>query len=165
MTKMNLVAEPGKQEIVITRIFDAPRGLVWQAYMDPGLVPRWWGPRSLTTSVVEMDVRPGGRWRYIQRDAGGNEFTFFGVYHSISPPERLVFTFEFEGMPGHVLLETVTLEDLDGKTKVTDRTVFQSVEDRDGILASGMEEGTAESMDRFAEVLQELKAPKQPAPR
>jgi uncharacterized protein YndB with AHSA1/START domain len=154
MTKMNLIAEPGKQEIIMTRLFDAPRELVFKAYTDPNLIPQWWGPKGLTTTVDKMDVSEGGVWRFVQRDAEGNEYAFHGVYHSIVSPERLVYTFEFEGMPGHVLLATVTFEELDdGKTKLTDRSVFQSVEDRDGMLKSGMEEGAAESMDRFAELL------------
>jgi len=154
MPKMNLIAEPGKQEIVMTRLFDAPRELVFKAYTDPNLIPQWWGPKNLTTTVDKMDVREGGVWRFVQRDSEGNEYAFHGVYHAIVSPERLVYTFEFEGMPGHVLLATVTFEELnDGKTKLTDRSVFQSVEDRDGMLQSGMEEGAAESMDRFAELL------------
>lgn len=154
--KTHLTAEPGKQELVITRIFDAPRDLVFKAYTDPELVPRWWGPRSYTTTVDTMDVRPGGTWRYLQRDAGGEEYGFHGVYHDVTPPERLIYTFEFEPMPGHVALETVTLEDLNGRTKVTDRVVYQTVEDRDGTLQSGMEEGMNETMDRFADLLKEL---------
>lgn len=154
MAKMNLIAEPGKQEIVMTRVFDAPRELVFKAYTDPALIPQWWGPKSLTTTVDRMDVRLGGVWRFAQRDAEGNEYAFYGVYHAIVSPERLVYTFEFEGMPGHVLLATVTFEELnDGKTRLTDRSVFQSVEDRDGMLKSGMEEGATESLDRFAELL------------
>jgi uncharacterized protein YndB with AHSA1/START domain len=153
MAKLDLIAEPGKQEIIMTRVFDAPRELVFKAYTDPEAVPRWWGPEGLTTIVDKMDVKPGGVWRFVQRDADGNEFGFYGVYHGIVSPERLVYTFEFEGMPGHVLLETVTFEEDDGKTKLTDRSIFQSVEDRDGMLKSGMEEGAAESLDRLAELL------------
>ncbi len=157
-TGMNLTAEPGKQEIVLTEIFDAPREEVFRAYTDPRLIPRWWGPGNLATTVDAMDVRPGGIWRFVQRDADGNEYGFFGVYHEVAPPERLIYTFEYEAMPGHVTLETVTLEDLNGRTKVTDRVVFQTVEDRDATLASGMREGAAESMERFAEILGERKA-------
>ena len=153
MIKTNLVAELGKQEIVITRIFDSPCELVFKLTTDPNLIPQWWGPKSLTTTVEKMDLRIGGVWRYIQRDPGGNEYAFYGVYHDIKPPERLVYTFEFEGMPGHVLLEIVTLEDQGGKTLYTDKTVFQTVQDRDGMLQSGMQEGAVESTDRLAELL------------
>ena len=115
MTRTNLIAEPGKQELIITRIFDAPREFVFKTYTDPDLVPQWWGPKNLTTTVNKMDVRPGGVWRFVQRDAHGNEYAFNGVYHQILPPERLVYTFEFEGMPGHVLLETVTFEEFEAR--------------------------------------------------
>src|SRR5207245_5343390 len=99
-----ITAEPGKQEILITREFDAPRELVFKACTDPKLIPQWWGPRSLSTEVDKMDVRPGGQWRFINRDAEGNEYAFHGVYHEILAPERVIDTFEFEGLPetGHV---------------------------------------------------------------
>lgn len=153
MTKPDYTIEPGKQEIVMTRTFDAPRDLVFKTMTDPNLIPRWWGPRYLTTTVDEMDLRPGGRWRYLQRDPQGNEHAFHGVYHDITAPERLVFTFEYEGVPGHVLLDTVTLEEVDGKTRLTDQSVFQSVADRDGMVQSGMESGATEMMDRLEELL------------
>lgn len=153
MPKLTLVAEPGKQELVITRVFDAPRDLVFKSMTDPSLIPQWWGPRNLTTTVDKMDVKPGGLWRFIHIDKDGNEFGFHGVYHSVLPPEQVVYTFEFEGMPGHVMLETVTFEEYEGKTKLIDHSVFQSVEARDGMLQSGMEEGAAETMDRLEELL------------
>jgi uncharacterized protein YndB with AHSA1/START domain len=153
MTKSDYTIEPGKQEIVMSRTFDAPCDLVFKTMTDPNLIPQWWGPRYLTTTVDEMEVRPGGRWRYVQRDPQGNEHAFHGVYHDITAPERLVCTFEYEGVPGHVLLETVTLEEVDGKTKMTDQSVFQSVADRDGMVQSGMESGATEMMDRLGELL------------
>jgi len=156
MASLNLVAEPGMHSIVMSRAFDAPRAMVFKAYTDATLVPKWWGPRRLTTAVDAMDIKFGGVWRYIQHDADGNEYAFRGVYHEIVSPERLVFTFEFEGMPGHVLLETVTFEERDGKTLVTDTSVFQSVADRDGMLQSGMEGGASESWERFEAVLKTL---------
>jgi uncharacterized protein YndB with AHSA1/START domain len=153
MTKLNLIAEPGKQEIVMTRVFDAPQELVFKAHTDPKLIPQWWGPRRFTTTVERMDAKMGGIWRFVQQDANGNEYAFHGVYHEVASPERLVQTFEFEGMPGHVLLETATFEEFEGKTKLTSRSVFQSVEDRDGMLQTDMEEGAAESWNRLAELL------------
>lgn len=157
MTKFNLVAEPGKQEIVITRVYDAPRDLVFKTVTNPKLIPRWWGPKRYTTTVDKMEVRPGGVWRFIQRGTDGRGFAFRGVYHSATSPEALVYTFEFEEMPGHVLLETVTFEEQDGRTKMTVRDVFQTVEDRDGMLKSGMEEGASETTDRFAKLLKVLR--------
>jgi uncharacterized protein YndB with AHSA1/START domain len=153
MPKINLVAEPHKQEVVVTRVFDAPRERVFKTMTDPKLIPDWWGPKYLTTTVEKMDVRPGGVWRFVQRDADGNAYAFHGVYHEVVSPERLVYTFEFEGVPGHVLLETVTFEEQNGKTKVTDQSIFQSVQDRDGMLQSGMEQGAAESEERLAALL------------
>jgi len=151
--RTNFIAEPGKQEIVITRLFDAPRERLFKVMMDPALIPQWWGPRSHTTVVDKMEVGPGGIWRFIGRDPSGTEFAFHGVYHSINEPERAVDTFEFEGMPGHVLLETHTLEDRGGQTLLTSHIVYESVADRDGMVASGMEWGQNESMERLTELL------------
>ena len=147
---------PSDREIVMERVFNAPRELVFKAYTDPNLIPKWWGPRRYTTTVDKMDVRVGGAWRFVQRDAAGNEYAFNGEYREIAPPDRLSYTFEFEGMPGHVLLETVTFEERDGRTKVTVTSLFASVEDRDGMLESGMEEGANESQERLAELLETL---------
>jgi uncharacterized protein YndB with AHSA1/START domain len=158
-----IIAERGKQEVIITRIFDAPRDLVFRANTDRRLIPQWWGPKRLTTTVDKMDAKPGGLWRYVQRDAAGNLYAFHGVYHEVRSPERIVDTFEFEGMPGHVSLETCILEDIAGKTKMTGRSVYQTVEARDGMLASGMEEGVFESMDRLAELLAKLQVERKAA--
>jgi uncharacterized protein YndB with AHSA1/START domain len=152
-------AEPGKQEIAITREFDAPRELVFKACTDPKLIPQWWGPRYLSTEVDKMDVRPGGQWRFINRNAEGNEYAFHGVYHEILAPERIIDTFEFEGLPetGHVALETMKLEELPGgRTSLTTQSIFQSVADRDGALQSGMEEGVKDTYDRLAELLKKM---------
>jgi uncharacterized protein YndB with AHSA1/START domain len=153
MSDMKVVADPGTQEIIITRSFDAPRDLVFTAFTDPEAVGQWWGLDSTETVVDQLEARPGGRWRFVEREGDGSEYGFHGVYHDVQAPERLVYTFEFEGMPGHVLLETVVLEDQGGRTLVTDTSVFQSVADRDGMLQSGMESGAAESMDRLDEYL------------
>lgn len=155
MATSQIKAEPGSHEIVMSREFDAPRDLVFKVSTDPDLVPKWWGPRELTTTVATMEPRSGGSWRFVQRDAAGNEYAFHGVYHEIAAPDRIVQTFEFEGMPGHVLLETMTLEDLGGRTRLTTHSVFQSVADRDGMLQSDMEAGANESLDRLAELLAE----------
>ncbi len=144
---------PSDREILITRVFNAPRRLVFEAITRPEHVSRWWGPRSLTMLSCEMDLRPGGAWRFVLRGPDGNEYGFRGEYREITPPERLVQTFEFEGMPGHVSIETATLEELDGKTKLTVNCLYQSVEDRDGHYNSGMEPGMRESHDRLADLL------------
>jgi uncharacterized protein YndB with AHSA1/START domain len=147
------VSTPSDREIVSERVFDAPRDRVFAAYTDPELIPEWWGPRSVTTTVDEMDVRPGGAWRFVHRESGGQEYGFRGTFREVTPPERLVYTFEWEGMPGHVLVETVAFEDLGERTKVTATSLFHTPEERDGMLASGMESGITESHDRLAELL------------
>ena len=162
MTKnqTTIIAEPGKQEIVIAREFDAPRELVFKTIMDPELVPHWWGPRYLSTIVDKMDVRPGGQWRFINRDAQGNEYAFHGVYHEVLAPERVIDTFEFEGLPetGHVTLETMKLEELPGgRTRLVTQSVFQSLADRDAALQSGMESGINDANDRLEELLEKAK--------
>jgi uncharacterized protein YndB with AHSA1/START domain len=154
-----ITAEPGKQEIVITREFDAPRELVFKAITDPQLIPQWWGPRYLSTEVDKMEVRAGGEWRFINRDARGNAYAFHGVYHEVLAPERIIDTFEFEGLPetGHVTLETMKLEALPGgRTRLTTQSVFQSVADRDGMLQGGMEAGVNDTYERLAELLKTL---------
>src|SRR6266480_4033737 len=156
--KTDYVIEPGKQELTITRVFDAPRELVYKAFTDPKLVSQWFGPRPYTTTVDKMEARPGGLWRFVQRNQNGDEFAFHGVHHDVVAPERIVATFEFEGVPGHVLLQTVNFEPLGQKTRLVEQLVFQSVADRDGMVASGMQEGSDDSMDRMAEILETLKA-------
>lgn len=157
MSMPEIVVEPGKLEIVVTMTFNAPRALVFQAYIDPALIPQWWGPRYLTTEIDQLDARPGGRWRFVQRDPDNNEYAFHGVFHEVSAPDRIVQTFEYEGMPGHVSLDTAVFEDLGGgKTRVVSQSVFQSLEARDGMAASGMEIGINEGYDRMSELLAAL---------
>jgi uncharacterized protein YndB with AHSA1/START domain len=153
MKTLEFYTPAGKSEAIVIQRYDAPREIVYRTYADPHLVPEWWGPRDLKTRVEKYEVRKGGQWRIIQRDSAGNEYAFHGVYHDVVPDTRIVRTFEFEGEPGHVFLETVTFEDEGGMTKVTDQSVFQSVEDRDGMAKEGMEKGSTESMERFNELL------------
>jgi uncharacterized protein YndB with AHSA1/START domain len=146
----------GDLEIVMSRVFDAPRELVYKAHTEPEHVARWWRPRGTTLPVCEIDLRAGGRWRFVIRKADGTEYVFFGVFREIVPPERLVWTFSFEPMPDAMSVETITFEDIDGKTKVTATSVFDSRESRDGMVASGMESGATETWDRLAEHLQAM---------
>ena len=112
-----------------------------------------------TTIVDRMEVRASGAWRFVHRDADGSETAFRGTYREVTPPERIVQTFEWEGMPGHVSVETVTFEDVeDGRTKVTTVSTFDTTEERDGMLASGMEGGLNETYERLDEVLARLAA-------
>ncbi len=145
---------PSDRQTVLTRVFDAPRELVFKANIDPKLIPRWWGPRYLTTTVDKLDARPGGSWRFLQRGPDGKQFDFHGEFREVVPPERLVYTFELEAMPGTVRgITTVTFEDLGGKTKFTHRSVFDTVDERDWLVDAGMEVGSAESYERLDEVL------------
>ena len=154
-TKVTL---PSDREILITREFDAPRDVVFKAMIDPALISRWWGPRGHTTRVDKMEVRPGGAWRYISGTSAADETAFRGEYREIKAPERIVQTFEWEPMAGHISVDTATLTERDGRTLLTVRSLFASKEDRDGMVQSGMEKGLAETHDRFAELLAELRA-------
>jgi uncharacterized protein YndB with AHSA1/START domain len=154
--KTELTIPPNEPYVIATRVFDAPRERVFDACIDPETISRWWGPSYLTTTVEEMVPEKGGRWRFIQADPDGNEYPFNGVYHEVTKPERVIQTFEFEGLdePGHVLLEHHTFEDLDGRTRLTTRAAYLSIEDRDGMVESGMESGLRETWNRLAELVE-----------
>ena len=161
MSKNNLVVERDQLAFTMSRVFDAPREIVWKACTDPELIPRWWGPRYLTTIVDKLNLRVGGVWRFIHKDAEGNEYTFNGVYKEIKAPERLVYTFEYEPMAGHISTDTITFEELPhGKTRLTARTTFDTLEDLEGMLQSGMEGGAVETWDRLQELLEEVRKEK-----
>ena len=156
MAETEVIAEPGRQDIVTRRLFDAPRAVVFKAFTDPDLIARWWGPRQYETVVDRLEPHAGGTWRYVNSDAGG-EYAFHGVFHDVSAPERIVQTFEFEGAPGHVALETATFEETpDGKTRFVGVALHESVEGRDAVLRSGMEAGMRETYERLDEVLASL---------
>jgi uncharacterized protein YndB with AHSA1/START domain len=147
---------PSNREILIQRTFDAPRRLVFEALTKPEHVAQWYGPRYLKLQVCEIDFRVGGRWRYVLRDPEGNEHGFSGEYREIVPPERVVTTEGYEAMPGHEYVATLTLDEQDGKTTLRSHLVYQSPEDRDGHIQSGMEPGMRETYDRLAELLATL---------
>jgi uncharacterized protein YndB with AHSA1/START domain len=151
-----LTAEPGKQDFVITREFEAPRELVFKAFTDSKLLVRWLGPRNLSLTLERFEPKNGGSYRYINADKDGNKFAFHGVFHEIMPPERTIQTFEFEGLPekGHVSLDMATFEALPGgRSRLTIQSVFKSVTDRDGMIASGMEKGVNEGHERLDELI------------
>jgi uncharacterized protein YndB with AHSA1/START domain len=155
------VTTPSDREIVMTRVFDAPRDLVFAAHTSCEHMAHWWGPRKYEFASCEMDFRPGGKWRIVHRGPEGEEDQGFrGEFREIERPERIVWTFEWEGMPGHISVDTLTFEEHDGKTTITGTSVFDTVEDRDGMLQSGMEEGAAETYDRLDEYLEVLLARK-----
>ena len=150
-----VTAEPGKQEVFITREFDAPRELVFKAHTDPDLYCQWLGPRGYEMTLETFEPVSGGRYRYIHKDPESNQYGFHGVFHEMSE-ELMIQTFEFEGLPekGHVTLDTMRLEALPGnRTRITIQSVFQSVSDRDGMIQSGMERGVREGYERLDEIL------------
>lgn len=150
-----VTAEPGKQEVFITREFDAPRELVFKAHTDPDLYVQWLGPRGYEMTLETFEPVSGGRYRYIHKDPEGNQYGFHGVFHEMSE-ELMIQTFEFEGLPekGHVTLDSARLEKLPGdRTKITIQSVFQSVSDRDGMVQSGMERGVREGYEQLDEIL------------
>ena len=156
--KTIVTAEPGKQDVIITREFDAPRELVFRAHTDPKLYAQWLGPHGYEMMLEVFEPYSGGRYRYIHKDKDGNEFCFHGVFHEISE-DLMIQTFEFEGLPekGHVTLDTMQLEELpDGRTRITIQSLFRSVADRDGMVQAGMERGMREGYERLDELLEKI---------
>jgi uncharacterized protein YndB with AHSA1/START domain len=150
---------PSDREIVMSRTFDAPRELVFEAWTKPEHVRHWWGLRSAKMLVCEAEVRPGGSWRYVTADSDGHEVPFTGVYQEITPPERLVYSEVYDIEPfnlGAPAVNTVTFSEEGGRTLLTITTVYPSKEVRDFVLGTGMEGGAAESFDRLAEHLKTL---------
>jgi len=147
------VTTPSDLEIQLTRVFDAPRDLVWEAHTKAEHIKHWWGRGNPLD--VELDFRVGGKYRYVEH-ADGEAYAFRGEFREISPPQRLVQTFEFEGMPGHILVETLVFTEEDGKTTITGTSLFDSVEDRDGMLQTGMAEGAEQSYQALQRYLKTL---------
>ena len=158
MATTQITAEPGVPYIEIMREFAAPRELVFRAHVEPDLLVQWLGPRGLATTVDRLEARDGGTWRFVHRDADGNEYGFHGVHHGTPSPDGIVRTFEFEGTPGQVSLEWLRFEERDGRTLLRAHSVFQSVADRDAMIQSGMEQGVNDSFDRLDELVARLAA-------
>lgn len=155
--KTQIIAAEGKQELFIIREFDAPKDLVFKAFSDKDILVQWVGPKEMAIRYEKFEPIAGGSYRYIQSLPNGIEFGFNGVCHEHTAPERIIQTFEFEGLPekGHVVLETTKFEDLpDNRTKVIVQSVFQSVSDRDGMIQSGMERGVIVSHERLDELIE-----------
>jgi len=154
--KTQIIAEEGKQELFIIREFDIQRELVFKAFAEPELLVQWMGPDDLEMKLEKYDHKSHGSYRYTHSDKNGNTYGFNGVIHEVAFPERIIRTFEFEGMAtkGHVALEFITLDHLnENKTKLVAQTVFRSVADRDGMLKSGMEKGVADSYNKLENLL------------
>ena len=151
------VTTPSEREIVMTRIFDAPRHLVFDAFTKPELLKRWFGPKGWSLVVCEVDLRVGGSWRFVLRGPDGKEMGMRGVYREVQPPERSVHTETFDDFPGESTVTAVLVEDR-GKTTLTATVRYESQEIRDAVIQSGMEHGAAESYDKLAELLSEVSA-------
>ncbi len=147
------VTTPSDRTILIERTFNAPRHRVWAAFTDPSLVAQWWG-RGNKLVIERMEVERGGHWRFVEHSPDGSH-GFEGRYREVTPESRLSYTFEWDGMPGHVIVETVELEELpDRRTRVVNTSLFHTNEDRDGMMSSGMEQGLNQSyaaLDRLLE--------------
>jgi uncharacterized protein YndB with AHSA1/START domain len=155
MSRTIIDAPAGVPFIDVTREFEAPRDLVWRAWTDPELLKQWLGPARYEMVIDEYDVRDGGRWRYVHRGEEG-EFGFHGVFHGEPSPDGFTQTFEFEGAPGQVSLDRLTLEERDGRTIARTHSVYQSVEARDAMVEHGMADGVNEGFDRLDQVLARL---------
>jgi uncharacterized protein YndB with AHSA1/START domain len=156
MGTTRITAEPGTPFIEIEREFAGPRELLFRAFVDPGLVVEWLGPAKYATTIERWEVRHGGSWRFVQRDGDGAEHAFLGVFHGEPSVEGITQTWEYEGWPGHVSLERVTFEEREGRTTVRAHTAYQSVGDRDGMIASGMEGGVNEGYARLDDLVARL---------
>ena len=154
-------AEPGKQELFITREFEAPRELLFRAQTEAALYEQWVGPKEMTTVIHKMDAVDGGSFEFVhERD--GQKYTFHGVYHEVLAPERIIGTFEYDGLPekGHVIMGTTKFEDLgNGRSRLVHQSVFQSVQDRDGMLQSGMERGVSDGYEKLDVLLEKMQEP------
>ena len=144
---------PSDREILMTRKFDAPREIVWDIITDPKLIPQWYGFARDETEVKKMDVRPGGKWQYITHTQGGEVVDFHGTYREVIAPEKLVYSFLFGDMPEGDGFVEITLVEKDGVTELRDRGVFNSKEERDAIIATGMEEGARETYERLSQLI------------
>lgn len=153
-----VVSTPSDHEILMSRGFDAPRDLVFEAHTSCEHMKNWWGPAKYEVADCEIDFREGGKWRLVHRGPDGDEYAFRGEFREIVPPKRITWTFEYEGAPGQISVETLTLEEVDGKTNLTAISVYESKADRDAMLESGMEDGARETWDRLEAYAQSLAA-------
>lgn len=156
-SKTEFIAPPGVAELHIARLFDAPVELVFKTWLDPKLLPEWWGPAYLSTTVERMEPNSGGSYRILQHAPDGKVHGFRGVYHTVEAPHLIISTFEYDGFPHHVSLDTYRFEARGKQTLHTNTSVFQSLADRDGMVASNCEPGVRETMARMEKLLQRLK--------
>ncbi len=153
MSKNNIVVNKEKLEIMMSRVFNAPREKVWQAHVDPRKLEQWWGPRKYTTIVETLEPKVGGKWKFINK-ADGEEHVFYGEFKELVEPEKITWTFIYAPYPDAVVTETLTLEELpDGKTKISTFSKYPNLQALEGMVSSGMEEGDVETWDRLEELV------------
>lgn len=143
-------------QIAIQRTIAAPREMIYRAFLDAELIPKWWGVRSTSTTVDILEPQVGGQWRFVQREEDGTEYAFRGVYLELEAPTRIMQTFEFEPIPGHPVIDTMTLTESPEGTMMRIVSTFESMEERDGLLREGMEAAANETYDRLEELLATL---------
>ena len=147
-------ATPGQSYADISREFDAPVAAVFRAHADRDQFREWIGPRALQTNIIEWDFRTGGRYRYEQTDPEGNAYVFNGVFHTVRENELIIQTFEYEGAPDEVAIDTMRFEELPGgRSRLVDHSVFPSVEVLEGMMSQGMEYGMNEGYEKLDELL------------
>jgi len=149
MAKVKFTVPTDRQEVLAECLLNAPLPKVYAAFTDAKTILHWWGPAALTTQVELQELKVGGRWRFVQRDAQGNEYAFHGVYHAIQPEERIDQTFEWEGQPGHEILQIVTFKALGEQTVLEEHSLFQSIADRNRMMQNDMEAGFSEGIQRL----------------
>lgn len=156
---VNLLIDRENKTTTMERVFDAPRELLWKAHTDPTMIPKWWGMENTTTIVDKLDVQEGGEWRYIHKGEKGEEYAFHGVFKELKEPEYITWTFNFEPIgPGHELTETMRFEEVDeGKTKLVTTSHYNTLEDLEGMLKSGMEGGADQTWNRLNELVSSMK--------
>jgi uncharacterized protein YndB with AHSA1/START domain len=159
MGKNHLEVNRNQLSLTMSRVFDAPPEQVWRVYTDPAYLRRWWGLRENQTVIEKHDLRPGGEWRYVEVGPDGQKSVFYGTFQTVEPPITLVYTFEYEPWAGHVSTDHLTFEPVaGGKTRIVSRTTFNSLEDMEGMIQSGMESGATESWDKLEELLVDVYA-------
>ena len=147
------VSKQGERQIHIVREFDAPRDRVFEAFTKAELIEQWWGPHDTSMTVDKLEARTGGDWRFLIKDSDGAETGFRGTFREVTPPEKIELTFEWDGMPGYVSIDSTEFEDLGERTRVTTTSTFLFEQERDGMIEAGMESGLSESYERLDALL------------
>ena len=156
MSESNFIVDEENLEVKSERIYNASAKRLFEAHTDPKQIVEWWGPNGYKTVVDTLELKVGGNWRFIQTDLDGKEHAFRGTFKEIDEPSKIVRTFEYEPMAGHVLVETVSFEEQpDGRTKQTTTAHYENIEDLNGMVQMGMEKGQTEGLERLAQLVED----------